>query len=191
MLIKLHGIFAERYGDEHYIEADTVAEAIEGFGRQVNFYTELLLDDRPLCRVVGFYTEESFYEKTEQKEIHLVPAMIGGGPIARIVIGVNLIAASILVNAIPGVGQVLSPILMSLGISMILGGIMQLFSKAPTVNKDKDPEASKYLSFSDNTVEIGTVIPLQYGRGPATGHILAVNVDSDDMIVGNFPTTPT
>lgn len=187
MLIKLHGIFAKDFGSEFRIEADTVADAIEGFVRQVDFYTDKLLEDRPVVRAVGFNTAESLYEKTEQETIHLVPAMIGGGgKWGRIILGTALIVAGTFIP-IPGVGQ----ILMTVGITMVLSGAMDMFMKAPSVSKDKDPEASQYLGIGDNTVNIGTYIPLQWGLGPATGHVLAINVDSSEMIVGTFPTNPT
>ena len=78
MLLKLHGILAKDFGPEVRIETNTVADAIEGFIRQVDFYTNILLEERPIIRVVGFNTLESLYESTEQEVIHLVPAMIGG-----------------------------------------------------------------------------------------------------------------
>lgn len=183
MLIKLHGIFADRYGREHLIEAGSAAEAIEGFTRQVNFFGELPLDQRPVVRVVGFDTDYELYENTEQKEIHLVPAMIGGGSFGRIVVGVALIAIAF----IPGIGPAISAALISAGVGLTLSGVMALFTKAPTISKSTDPDASQYLGISDNTVAIGTPIPIQYGRGPATGHLLAINVDSNEMVYGQFP----
>lgn len=187
MRIKLHGIFAKEFGDEHFIEANTVAEAIEGLTRQVGFYDHLMLADRPTCRVLGFDREEDFYLETELEEIHIVPAMIGGGAVGRILIGTALIIAGVL--ALPNVA--IGGALIGAGIGMILGGVMSFFVKAPTISKDNDPEASKYLGLGENTVTIGTPIPIQFGRGPANGHILALNVDSSDMVFGTFPANPT
>lgn len=183
MLIKLHGIFAERYGKEHRIEAASAAEAIEGFTRQVNFFGDLPLEQRPVVKVAGFANEQALYANTEQKEIHLVPAMIGGGAFARIAVGLAIIAVAIIAPwSLP-----ITLSVASFGAGIALGGIMMLFTKAPTLSKSSDPEASKYLGISDNTVAIGTPIPIQYGRGPATGHLLAVNVDSSEIVQGQFP----
>jgi predicted phage tail protein len=193
--IKLHGILKEDFGDSIKIEASSAADAIEGFTRQVNFYGDLLPEVRPVIRVVGFDTQESLYEERELKEIHLVPAMIGGGGFGKILIGAALIALAF----VPVIGQVglvggmtLGGALLSVGATLVLSGVMQLFMKAPKAGKGtQDPEASKYMALGDNTVAIGTPIAIQYGRGPATGHLLAVNVDSSDMIMGQFPVTPT
>jgi len=194
MLIKLHGIFKERYGPEVRIEADTVVEAIEGFSRQVDFYGEKQLFERPLVRVVEVNSLSDLLEPTEHNEIHLVPAMVGGGGVGKIIIGAAIIATAFL---LPAVGVPLAAWvttgLVTIGATLVMQGAMQLFMKAPTISVkgSQDPEASKYFGLSDNTVAIGTPIPIQYGRGPATGHLLAINIDAKDIVYGQFPTTPT
>lgn len=194
MLIKLHGILKKDFGPEIFIEADTVAEAIEGFTRQVDFYSNMLLDERPILRVIGFDTLETLFGKTEQDEIHIVPAMIGGGGgFGKILIGAALVGLALTgVGAgIAIAGTSLATMAFTVGVGLILSGTMQLFMKAPSISKENDPDASKYLGIGDNTVNIGTPIALQWGRGPATGHVLAINVDSTEMITGTFPTNPT
>lgn len=191
MLLKLHGIFARDYGSEFRIEADTVADAVEGLTRQIGFYDHLPVDQRPITRIVGFDSQNSLYEKTEQEVIHLVPAMVGGGGgFGKVLIGAALIGLSF----IPGLGQIgqiaLSSVLFTAGIGIALSGVMEIFMGSPNMSKD-DQEASKYLGLGESTVEIGTPIPLSWGRGPETGHVLAVNIDSSDMIVGKYPANPT
>ena len=192
MLIRLHGILARDFGPEYRIEANTPAEAIEGLGSQLHWYEDRPLELRPVVRVVGFDDPRTLYEKTEQEEIHIVPAMIGGSGVGRIVVGGLLIAAAFI---IPGVGAVLGGALMStmlsVGATLVLSGVMQLFMKSPTIERSADPENSKYFGLQDNTVAIGTPIALQWGRGPAQGHVMAVNVDAKDLVFGNFPASPT
>lgn len=189
MQIKLHGQIAAEYPDDYFIEATTVAEAIEGWSRQVGFYTHLPIEDRPVLRVLGFDTIESLTERTEQKVIHLVPAMIGGGGnFGKILIGAALITVGALAFAS---GNAFGTALIGAGIGMVLGGVMGFFVKAPTLSKDNDPDASKYLGLSNNTLEIGTPISNCYGEVAKYGHVLALNVDSSDMITGTFPASPT
>lgn len=188
MQIKLHGQLALDYPGSFEIKANTVAEAIDGWSRQVGFYAHVPLDERPVLRVVGFDTLESLGEITEQKVIHLVPAMIGGGGnFGKILLGTALIVAGVL--ALPNVA--VGGALIGAGIGMVLGGVMGFFVKAPTLSKDNDPEASKYLGLSNNTLEIGTPISNCYGEVAKYGHVLALNVDSNDMITGTFPASPT
>lgn len=195
MLIKLHGIFARDYPGDFEIQADTVAEAIEGWSRQVEFYAHIPYEIRPIVTVVGFDDYDSLYEKTEQKVIHLVPAMLGGGgKFGTILIGAALIGLSFIPGAAPFttlLGAKLSGAVLAAGIGMVLTGVMGLFIKAPSVSKSKDPEASKYLGLSNNTTAIGTPIAICYGEVPVNGHVLALNVDATDMVTGTFPTNPT
>lgn len=194
MQIKLHGIFKEAYPGDYEIQADTIAEAIEGWSRQVAFYEHLPYDQRPVVRVVGCDDIDKLYEKTEQIEIHLVPAMMGGGgKFGSILIGAALIGLSFIPGAQAGtllLGKFATGVLAA-GIGMVLSGVMGLFIKAPSVSKSKDPDASKYLGLSNNTTAIGTPIAICYGEVPVEGHVLALNVDATDMVTGTFPTNPT
>lgn len=195
MEIKLHGRFAEDYPGDFFIEADCVAEAIEGWSRQIGFYDSLPYTDRPVCRIVGFLTDESLFEKTEQKVIHLVPSMSGGGgKFGTILVGAALIGLAFIPGGQVGtllLGNMLSGAVLAAGIGMVLTGAMALFIKAPSVSKSSDPAASKYLGLNDNTTAIGTPIAICYGRVPVNGQVLALNIDSNDIISGAFPVTPT
>lgn len=194
MLIKLHGIFKEDYGPEYRIEADTIAEAVRAFSQQVGFYADKPMDDRPVVSIVGIISQEEMTEKTELNEIHLVPAMIGGSAVEKIVLGAAIIAAVVL---LPEVGVPLASWVVTAGISvgaaLVMQGAMQIFMKAPQISMkgSKDPENSKYFGAADNTVAIGTPIPIQYGRGPASGQLMAINIDAKDILYGQFPVTPT
>jgi predicted phage tail protein len=185
MLIKLHGIFAEDFGPEHRIEANTIAEAIEGLTRQLPFYTDRPLEQRPVCKVAGIDDPKELFVPTEQKEIHLVPAMIGGGGVGRILVGAAIIATALIIG--PAALGVWFATMITVGATIVLSGAMQIFMKAPTIKGNKDPEQSKYMNLGNNSVAIGTPIAIQYGRGPASGHLLAVNVDAAEIIKGTFP----
>lgn len=52
-----------------------------------------------------------------------------------------------------------------------------------STSSEADPEASKYLGASGNTVKIGTRIPVMYGENKANGHYISFNVDSKDVAV--------
>src|SRR5213592_1002132 len=93
MLIRLHGIFAKDFGSEYRIEASTIGEAIEGLTRQLGFYGDRPIEMRPTCRVLECPDLSKIYDNTELKEINLVPAMIGGGGVGKIIIGVAIMAA--------------------------------------------------------------------------------------------------
>lgn len=186
MKLILHGELRERFGDSVEFNSPTVADALEGFSRQIpDFPSHLVID------AVGFDTEQKLRAETDAKEVHLIPAMHGGGGFGKILLGALLIG----VNFIPGIGQLLSATMITsltaTGIGLVLGGIMQLFMKAPTISKSNDPEASKYLGNGKNTTAFGTPITLAWGRVKLFPHWLSIQVNSNKMVYGTYPVTPT
>jgi predicted phage tail protein len=105
-----------------------------------------------------------------------------------IIIGAAMVVAGILLLPTnPALGWSL----IASGATMILAGVVQLFMKAPTVSKANDPPASKFLGVNKNTTDIGTPIILAWGRVPIAGHWLSIQADSNKLVLGVFPETPT
>jgi predicted phage tail protein len=78
-----------------------------------------------------------------------------------------------------------SSLMFNFGLSLVMGGLLEMLSPAPKMdssgNAASDPEASKYLGATQNTVKIGTRIPLLYGRHIAYGHYISFDVDAFDV----------
>ena len=81
--------------------------------------------------------------------------------------------------------------MISAGVGMVLGGVMQLFMKSPTSSKEDDPEASKYIGAGNNTTAIGTPMPIGGGRMLIGGHYLSLQVNSSELAMGSFPEQPS
>lgn len=186
MKIILHGILKDQFPSMDIV-AETAADAIEGWSRQCGM-ADIPIDDRPLLSVLNFKSFELLNSPTDVIELHIYPTMFGGGAVGRIVIGAALIVGGIFVSAIPGM-QLLGVAMISAGIGMAIGGVMQLFMKTPSVDKSNDPEASKYLGGGGNTTAIGTLIGKGYGRFLTGGQYMSIQVNSNDMVYGTFPTT--
>lgn len=187
MKLIFHGQLKKLYGECVEMDSRVPADAIEGFfSQQANHPRSLVIE------AVGFETEDKLKSETDAKEIHLIPAMFGGGGFGKILLGGALLAAAIF---IPGIGAVLGGILktalISIGASLVLQGVTSLFFKAPTSSKDGDPPPSKYLGNNTNTVEQGTPITVACGRVVVPGHWLSLQVDADKLAMGVFPTNPT
>lgn len=185
MKLILHGIFARDYGPSVTIEAGSVAEALEAWSRQVGFYDDRLTCDRPAARVIGFDSEEALRAPTDVGEVHVVPAMFGGGgKFTQIIIGAIMVVAGILLSpAFPMVGTAL----IVAGVTTIIGGVLNLFVKAPTANKANDPAASLYLGAAGMTTAIGTPIGLCVGRVKRAGQAMSLDVTSNSLTFVTFP----
>lgn len=186
MKVVLHGTLAERYGAEHVIQTDVVADAIEGLSRQLpDWPRELVLD------VVGYPTEHLLFSRTDDEEIHILPRMYGGGgKWGSILIGAAMIGLAFATGggSLGFAGLALSKSALVLaGAGMIVSGVAQMFMKAPTIDKSADPPASKYLGLNRNTTEIGTSVLLGWGRMKISGHWLSLQNDADNLVTTSFP----
>ncbi len=182
MIVYLYGSLRKRYGKSFIMQSPSAADAIEGLTRQLPDWPRDLQIEVP-----GFGTEALLRAETDAKEIHLVPAMFGGGgKFAGIILGAAMVVAGILLIATPfGIPLIIS------GGTMMAMGVMQLFMKAPSVAKSNDPDASKYLGINKNTADIGTFIPLAWGRIKLYGHWVSLQSDADKLVHGVFPATTT
>jgi predicted phage tail protein len=181
----LHGYLKDLWSEPLELEVESAAEAIKAFCQQTGALNPKLGQPRHRIRVVGFDTAEEIFAPTDAEEIHLIPDFAGGkqAGLFQILIGVALVAASF----IPGLNAALwagaSTMFLSFGVSMILGGLVQMLSPAP--NRDtalgNDPEASKYLGAPKNTVAIGTRIPIGYGLHQIFGHYISFDIRATDV----------
>lgn len=181
MRLVFHGLLRNLYGESVVMHAETPADAIEGFSRQQkNWPTDLLIS------VPGFETD-LMLRKGFAKEIHLLPALAGGGgKFTNIIIGAALIVVGVILLPSPmGWSLIVS------GGLMVLQGVISLFMKAPKNTNSNDPDASKYLAVNKNTTAVGTPITMAWGRIDLAGHWLSLQSDSSNLAFGTFPTTPT
>lgn len=189
MRLIFHGALKDMFGEEAFMNSPTVADALEGYSRQVDWpkdkLVHILADGQRLDTVDKL---SHHYEVVE-----ILPAFSGGGgKFGAILMGAVMIGASFL---LPGIGVALSAALQtSLLVSgglMILQGVVGLFMKAPKYNKTDDPEASKYLSVGKNTTAANTPVTLAWGRIDLAGHWLSLQSDSNNLSHGVFPAVPT
>ena len=196
--IVLHGYLKDLYQGVLELSGNCVSEIINGMCKMTKAFDVGIGQEKHIITVAGYESAESLNEPFSKdiKELHLMPALMGGksggGAFIKIAIGVVLIAAAFftaggslaLLGAAIGTGST-AGILFSLGVGIALGGLLELISPQPKAdsfgNSVADPESSKYLSASQNTVKIGTRIPILYGMAKVGGHYLSFDVDAVDV----------
>jgi predicted phage tail protein len=171
--VHLHGPFKAFYDGVIEIAADTAWEAIEAVTRQLpGFQPDL--NGRKAIQVPGYDTVEKLKTPGGPWDLHIMPALSFGknGGLIQTLIGVTLIVAGFIIH-----DPFLSPILVSVGLGMVIGGVMQMFTPQPKLTTDNAQAVrSKYLPSTQNTVRIGTTIPLLYGRARCGGQILSLEI---------------
>jgi len=187
MRLIFHGELRKLYGESAVIHANNISDAIEGFSRQQSDWPRDML-----LSVAGCRTPDDF--KASADEIHILPALAGGGgKFGTIIMGAALIAiAAVAAPATGGIfASAISASLFISGSVMIAQGVLAMFMKAPTMKSANDPEASKYLSVNRNTTDVGTPMTMSWGRIDLAGHWLSLQSDSSNLSHGVFPANPT
>lgn len=188
MRIIFYGALRERYGLSFEMASETVADAMDGLSRQLPDWPRTMR-----ISAVGFDDHEKLTQPTDAAEVHVMPAMAGGGgKFGSIILGavVFAIGAAITFGSL-GIAAPIGVSLMISGGLMIIQGVIQLFMKAPSLGKNNDPAASKYLAVNRNTTAVGTLITMAWGTIDLAGHWLSLQSDSNNLAFGSFPASPT
>lgn len=188
MRLVLYGLLREKYGESITIgSANTIADAIEGASTQLPDWPR----DLPIS-VVG-YNDQAEIMTQKPDEVHLMPTLQGGSSkIINFIVGAALVVVGTVLVLFGGpVGAAIGVSLIASGAVMILNGIIMLFMKSPKLDKDDDPEASKYFGLNRNTTANRTPMNMAYGRIKVFPHWLSLQADSSLMMHGAFPVTPT
>lgn len=193
--VHLHGPQAHLLDGPFMCEVDTMADAIKALGQQVAALKPIPGENRIVYEVAGMEHPDELFHFTNKTEIHLVPAVAGGGGkggmgIISIVVGIIIIAVAwwnpggwFAAGAMISQGMV-----MMMGASMILSGLVSLMM-TPTpdagvgtteTQSSTDPAASRYLGQPKNTVKVGTRINIPFGLNKIGGHYLSFNIDTTE-----------
>lgn len=179
--IYLHGPYKDLHPEPITVYGETVAEAVRSL-------ENILSVDSPIpVNIDGVSSDTHLFGKNDLTELHLRPPQGGGGGrngIMQILIGVALVAVSFLVPpagllTVGGQALITSAGLFSSGLMMALGGVLAMLAPTP---EDNETEPSNYLAASENTVKIGTTIPIIYGSRRWGGHFLSFDVDTKKVV---------
>lgn len=186
--IHLVGAYAGFHEGPIEVEGATPWDAIEAVTSQLSGFRPDPVAGRKVIQVLGFDSMEALKSAArETVDLYVSPPLMFGknNGLVQVLIGAALIAVSF----IPGIGMgvtlglggklTLGAAFAGAGISMVIGGVIQMISPQPQLSGRNEEEArSKYLSGIQNTVAIGTPIPILYGRRKAGGHLLSLNIDA-------------
>lgn len=191
--IRIYGRLA-KFLKRRVFRAD-VANAAEAVRFLVTNFPQLekhMADQHYRVSVGGYdLGAEELHDPAGQQQIKIVPVLAGAGAVGRIIAGVALIAAAILIPfggaAIAGVG--LGAILGGIGASLVLGGVAQLLTPVPSTVpvsgslSDTAKDARKSYSFSgiQNTSRQGTALPVCFGEVLVGSVVISAGIDIDQV----------
>ena len=192
----LHGRLRKLAPEGLWVDVATAAEAILAMSHALakDLMPTPARPRQTVC-IPGYEVDQDFYTllPPEVTELHIVPVMMGGkgGGILQMVVGAVLIVVGVIVGiwaGWTGVGGTVAYGLISMGIGMMLGGVLAMLSPGPkpfdTPKIDMEGRtASLYAGRPRNTTKIGTRIPICYGRYRLYGHILSSDIQATEVAV--------
>jgi len=184
--IILLGELGKRYGRKHLLDVKSPAEAVRALCANFKEFAGFVSSSKD--RNVGYRVINVRHSigvddlhKPAGNTITIAPVIGGaggGGGMLNIIIGATLIAASLLLPPGPWTQP-----LMSVGIAMVAGGVIQLLSPVPKTpgGQGDDVKQSYVFSGAVNTTSQGQPVPFGYGR-----MIVGSAVISAGIVAENF-----
>ena len=209
-VVKVYGALRKRLGQCRFqFEADTPAQAIKALIANFPGLDKWLIDSEQ--DGIGYRVtigKEKIGEAeagalllpwSERDVFSITPVIAGAGQgVGQILAGIGLVALA-LINPFglatigtfgltaPIAITALLPAVGSLGASLVLGGVAQMLSPAPTFSGfERGKEAARLESFNfsgiTNTVQQGMPVPICYGRCYIGSAVISSGLDVDQLV---------
>ncbi|MHA6128926.1 tail assembly protein [Pseudomonas fluorescens group sp. PF-1] len=179
VIIKLSGSLAQKFGRKHekLLDSGEAREAFSAMKHTVEgFEAEIIRLSRLGIRFAIFRNRENISEGefslSGTTEIRIVPVIAGSksGGLFQTVVGVVLIAVgAVMTIASGGTASPLAAGLISMGIAMTIGGVVQMLTpvpKSPSQQEQASTENKPSYLFNGafNSTQQGLPVPVVYGR---------------------------
>jgi predicted phage tail protein len=207
--VYLYGDLAKQFGPVFRIRANTIGAVIRLLEANFKgkFMARVLHGEYRVVAGKGFEDANATHFDDElvrsdlnlgSKDLHIMPAPQGSGGVFRVVLGVVLIGAALVLSggtlgaAIPGfLGTSLGMTYSSLalfGASMALGGLSQMLTPVPKIGADSyagretaDERPSFIFNGAVNTTEQGGPVPVIYGRMRVGSTVISGGITTENI----------
>ena len=192
--IKLSGTLARRFGHVHRLAVASPAEAVRALCVICKGFEKFLMESKDLgfdfAVMVGnkSLSAEELRNPTGDSEIRFVPVLKGSkkGGVIQVIAGVVLIVIGAFVQYwMGGAPNPISNYLYGAGISLIVGGVIQMLSPQPKMNKqeERDNKTSYLFQGAVNVQAQGNPVPLLYGELWVGSAVISAGIDVVDGYV--------
>lgn len=196
--IRLYGKLGAKFGREFKMAVTSPAEAVQALCSQLPGFETHLTESKD--NGVGYAVFNGKHNLSVEQlsnltavdeEIRIAPIILGSksGGVFQIIFGAVLVVVGALVLYFfgwTGIGAIIGKALITMGISMIIGGIVQLLMPAPKGNsaKDKADDLASYaFNGPVNTQAQGNPVPVLYGRLKVGSAVISAGITTSDGVV--------
>jgi predicted phage tail protein len=186
--IRLYGVLGKLFGREHKLAVNSAQEAIRALGVVIPGFKRFLMRSREDGLTFAVFVGKTNIEREElpfpagQDAIRIAPVLSGSkqAGLFQTILGAVLIAASYF---IPGLGPTVSMALLSSGVGMALGGVVQMLS--PQVgglsSSSADNGQSYYFNGAVNSTAQGNPVPVVYGEVWCGSSVVSSGIYAEDQ----------
>lgn len=159
----------KKFGDSFDLNVSTPREAVHALCMQIpNFKQRIKDGEFQIKRGNTMIDENELDYMSDVNEYHLIPVPNGSkrGGLLKIILGVVLIGIGWANMAAGAALHSISTNLMVMGAGMVLNGISQMVSTAPSIDSNEAPDKKQSYMFGGavNITEEGNIIPVVYGK---------------------------
>lgn len=198
--IKLSGSMARMFGREHKLAVRTPAEAIRALIATKPGFEKYLMEAKDNGIVFTVFTgkknigEEELSNPTGRDEIRFIPVLAGSkkGGVLQVIVGVVLVAVGAVVQAwMGGSPNPFSTYMYGAGISMIVGGVIQMLTPVPRNQERKDDERRSYVfNGAVNVRAQGNPVGLLYGELIVGSAVVSAGISTQDNYISGYQAGP-
>ncbi|MGF6208299.1 tail assembly protein [Pseudomonas frederiksbergensis] len=190
--IKLYGILRQ-FGREFKLSVRTPAEAIKALCVQVPGFERFISNAKSRGMEFAVFRGTKNIEEKElgysgSGEIRIAPIVTGSkraGALQTIIGAVLIVVGMVVSGASFGAAAPLGAAMISAGIGMVAGGVIQLLSpQAGGLKTSAAPENTPGYAFGSakNTTASGNPVPLCYGKRRVGGAIISAAIYAEDQM---------
>lgn len=212
--VRLYGRLGKKFGRVHKFQVDNCAEGVKALCAMLpGFERELLQSKSRGIGYVCFYgkknlgVEDLRKPAPENSEIRIAPVLIGAkrGGLGQIILGAIIVVAAVWTGGLAaGAAGAASgaaaggaaasagflgvtggyAIAAQLGVSMMLGGVIQALSPQQKLSSTRDgPDNGASYNFNGpvNTTAQGNVVPVGYGRMTIGSAVISAGIYTEDQ----------
>lgn len=186
--VQLLGELGKKFGKSFKLDVRNPAEAVRALCTNFPEFKQHLIESEK--RGIAYkvlvgkeaQTANDLHNPAGKQSIKFVPILQGaGGGGLQVIIGAVLIAASFVPFLAP-----VSPYLMSAGVAMVLGGVIQMLTPVPKLNADvsngnPDNKPSYAFNGAVNTSAQGYPVSIGYGRMIVGSAVISAGIVSEDL----------
>lgn len=190
--IQLLGELGKKFGKSFAMDVKNPAEAVRALCINFPAFKQHLLDSEK--RGIAYkvlvgkdaQSVEDLHNPSGKQTIKFIPVLQGSGNgVIPVIIGAVLITAGIVGNIFYPLNPV-SPYLISAGVAMVIGGVVQMLTPVPnlssdTSNNQPDNKPSYVFNGGVNTSAQGYPVPVGYGRMIVGSAVISAGIVAEEL----------